>query len=100
MTKSLSSKEMLKKLNTTGAFDTPWLKHQLATWSVTQEQEKADFMEHLYQVYKPASHTFTGLWEKFCILEAGPIMRERYFEVLQAIEEYEALQAAQAAVVS
>jgi hypothetical protein len=100
MTKASASKELLKKLNTTGGFDTPWLKNQLETWNVHLEQEKADFMEHLYQVYKPASHTYTGLWERFCVTEAGPIMRERYFEVLKAIEEYETLQAAQAAVVS
>jgi len=100
MTKASASKELLKKLNTPGAFDTPWLKNQLETWNVSLEQEKADFTEHLYQVYKPANHTYTGLWERFCIEEAGPIMREKYFEVLKAIAEYEEKQAAQATVVS
>jgi hypothetical protein len=90
MTETTDSKELLKKLNTTGAFDTPWLKEQLRSWDVVQEQKKADFMEHLYQVYQPADHTYTGLWERFCVTEAGPIMRDRYFEMLKAIEEYEA----------
>lgn len=64
----------------------------LSNWDVKLEQQKADFMEHLYNVYRPSSHTYTGLWERFCITEAGPIMRERYFEMLEAAKQYEALQ--------
>ena len=64
----------------------------LNNWSVKLEQQKADFMEHFYNVYRPSSHTYTGLWERFCITEAGPIMRERYFEMLEAAKQYEALQ--------
>jgi hypothetical protein len=64
----------------------------LNNWSVKLEQQKVDFLEHLYNVYRPSSHTYTGLWERFCITEAGPIMRERYFEMLEAAKQYEALQ--------
>ena len=89
------TEDILKKLNTTGAFDTPWLKEQLLSWNVVQEQKKADFMERLYQVYKPANHCYTGLWERFCMTEAGSTMRERYFEMLTAVKEYEELVAKQ-----
>ena len=82
------NEELLKKLNTTGAFDTPWLKQQLQSWNVTKEQEKADFMEHIYQVYQPTSHTYTGLWERFCMTEAGPVCRDMYFERIAAIQKF------------
>jgi len=84
---------LLKKLNTTGAFDTPWLREQLKNWDVVAEQKKADFMEHMYQVYKPANKCYTGLWQRFCIQEAGPAAREQYFEMLKAIRIYEEQQA-------
>jgi hypothetical protein len=83
------TEELLEKLNTAGALDTPWLKEQLQNWNAVEEQKRADFMERLYQVYKPANHCYTGLWERFCLTEAGPAMRERYFEMLAAIKEYE-----------
>jgi len=80
---------LLKKLNTTGAFDTPWLRAQLEKWDVVAEQKKADFMEHMYQVYKPVNKCYTGLWQRFCTEEAGPVMRDRYFEMLEAVRIYE-----------
>ena len=83
------TKELLKKLNTTGAFDTPWLKEQLENWNVVTEQKKADFIEHIYQCYKPGNGCYTGLWERFCTKEAGPVMRERYFEMVEAVRLYE-----------
>jgi hypothetical protein len=83
------TKDLLKKLNTTGAFDTPWLREQLKNWNVVAEQKKADFMEHMYQVYKPADHCYTGLWQRFCIEEAGPVLRDRYFEMIEAARQYE-----------
>jgi len=82
------NEELLKKLNTTGAFDTPWLKQQLQSWDAKKELQKADFMEHIYQVYRPTDHTYTGLWERFCMIEAGPTCRDLYFERLEAIEKY------------
>jgi hypothetical protein len=91
-------KELLKKLNTTGAFDGPWLRAQLENWDVTKEQQKADFMEHMYQcsrrvdkkIKHPDQGLYSGLWKTFCITEAGPIMRDRYFEMQEAIRLYEA----------
>ena len=83
------------RLNTAGAFDTPWLKEQLRNWSVTAEQKKADFMEHMYgcsgRINKehPMHGLYTGLWQDFCIREAGPIMRDRFFEMMEAVRLYE-----------
>jgi len=78
--------DLLKKLNTTGAFDTPWLREQLKNWDVVAEQKKADFMEHMYQCYKPGNHCYTGLWKRFCIQEAGPYCRDEHFARLEFIE--------------
>lgn len=67
----------------------------LAGWDVAAEQRKADFMDHLYRCSgrKDAppgiKGTYTGLWQEFCIREAGPIMRDRYFEMMDAIRLYE-----------
>lgn len=88
--------DLLTKLNTAGAFDTPWLKEQLLNWDAAAEKRKADFMEHMYQVSgrhqegHPMRGLYTGLWEDFCLREAGPLMRDRYFEMLEAVRLYEA----------
>lgn len=63
--------------------------------SVTREQQKADFMEHLFEVYKPSNNCYTGLWERFCISEAGPYCRDMYYERLNALKEYLATQSPQ-----
>ena len=70
----------------------------LNNWSVKLEQQKADFLEHMYNCSgrqnpsHPKHGLYTGLWQDFCIREAGPIMRDRYFEMLEAARQYEALQ--------
>ena len=67
----------------------------LAGWDVKKEQQKADFMEHMYQCSGRANGgpcvvgLYTGLWQEFCIKEAGPIMRDRYFEMMEAVRLYE-----------
>jgi hypothetical protein len=67
----------------------------LAGWDVNAEQRKADFMEHMYQCSGRAKTgpgvvgLYTGLWENFCLREAGPIMRDRYFEMMEAVRLYE-----------
>jgi hypothetical protein len=80
--------DLAKKLKTAGAFDDPWLKEQLRNWNASEEQKKADFMEHIYQVYRPGNSCYTGLWEKFCLTEAGPFARQEYFNRLAAVEEF------------
>jgi hypothetical protein len=71
--------------------DSPKDQKILMNWNVLEEQKKADFLEHLFEVYQPKNHCYTGLWERFCITEAGPLFRNQYFEMLAAVEEYERL---------
>jgi hypothetical protein len=67
----------------------------LAGWDVKKEQQKTDFMEHMYQCSGRANGgpgvvgLYTGLWQEFCIKEAGPIMRDHYFEMMEAVRLYE-----------
>jgi hypothetical protein len=37
----------------------------LDSWSVTWEQNKADFMEELYEFYCPTSYGYTGLFQLY-----------------------------------
>jgi len=87
---NLSTEELIEKLNTTGAFDTDWLKEQLQNWNVVEQQKRADFMEHIYQCYQPVNNCYTGLWKRFCLTEAGPFSREKWFEMKEAVRLYEA----------
>jgi hypothetical protein len=41
------------------------LNSSIKSFDVSAEQDKADFMEILYQYYKPENNCFTGLWEEF-----------------------------------
>lgn len=59
----------------------------LCNWDVKKEQQKADFMERMYQCYQPGNHCYTGLWERFCMEEAGPHCRNEYFNRIEAIEQ-------------
>jgi len=67
----------------------------LAGWDVAAEQRKADFMEHMYQCSgrhqgpPGVKGLYTGLWEQFCIREAGPAMRNAWFEMMEAVRLYE-----------
>lgn len=67
----------------------------LIEWDVVKEQQKADFLEHMYKCdcrYNPTHPMhglYTGLWHKFCIQEAGPVLRDQYFELLEAVRLYE-----------
>ena len=64
----------------------------LNNWSVVMEQRRADFMEHMYQCSARTNGLYTGLWHEFCINEAGPIMRDRYFEMVEAVKQFEQMQ--------
>lgn len=69
----------------------------LAGWDVKAEQRKADFMEHMYQCSGRANGgpgvigLYTGLWQEFCLKEAGPFARNVYYERLEAAKQYEEL---------
>ena len=47
----------------------------VSTLDYLEEQDKATFMEFLYQEYKPENHCFTGLWEQFK-LDSALMVRE------------------------
>ena len=57
------------------------------TWNAEQENRKALFIDFLYQRSGRTNGLFTGLWENFCMTEAGPVMREDFFKRLQFIED-------------
>lgn len=68
----------------------------LLAWDATKEQQKADFLDHMYNCASrhdpahPMHGLYTGLWQDFCIEEAGPVCRNQYFEFRAAVDEYEA----------
>jgi len=78
----------------------------LAGWDVKAEQRKADFMEHMYQCSGRANMgpgmvgLYTGLWQEFCLKEAGPFARDKYFEMVEAARLFEEQQAKEASIVS
>jgi hypothetical protein len=90
------TEDLIKKLNTTGAFDTPWLKEQYQSWNAAEELKKAEFVEYIYECYgrqhkdHPYHATYTGLWKEFCIKEAGPYCRDEFFKRLEFIKDLEA----------
>lgn len=90
------SDELWARLNTTGGMDTPWLKEQLENWDVTAEQKKTDFMEHMYNCsgrqdpLHPLHGLYSGLWQDFCINEAGPYARDEYFARLEFVAKLQA----------
>lgn len=61
----------------------------LYSWDAKAEQRKSDFMEHMYKCSARTNGLFTGLWQDFCLKEAGPYCQNMYFEQLEAIKEYE-----------
>ena len=84
------------KFKAVGDFDSPWLKEQLLNWNAKEEQKKADFIDHMYQCSgrqdprHPMHGLYTGLWHAFCLAEAGPYCREKFFQMVEAVREYEA----------
>jgi len=69
--------------------------NNLTGWDTKEQEKRVEFMEHMYHCSgrqysdHPLHGLYTGLWEEFCIKEAGPSMRERYFEMMEAIRLYE-----------
>jgi hypothetical protein len=57
-------------------------------WDAKTEQQKADFMEHMYQCSGRTNGLFTGLWHDFCLNEAGPTCRQMFFDRKEAIQKF------------
>lgn len=78
----------------------------LAGWDVKAEQRKADFMEHMYQCSGRANAgpgvvgLYTGLWQEFCLKEAGPFARDKYFEMVEAAKLFKQQQTKEISIVS
>jgi len=70
----------------------------LKDWDVKKEQQKADFMEHMYRCSGRTNSLFTGLWQEFCIKEAGPTCRDAWFAKQEAIKHFQELELQQKTV--
>ena len=60
----------------------------LANWNITEQQQRAVFMEHLYRCSGRTNGVYTGLWKDFCTKEAGYYCKNLFFERQKAIEEF------------
>lgn len=65
---------------------------QFKTWDAQKENEKAIFTEHMYQCSGRTNGLFTGLWQEFCMKEAGPTCRDQFFDRLKAIKHFQELE--------
>ena len=61
---------------------------QLISMDPRKEQQKAEFIEHLYRCSGRKNGLYTNLWKEFCMGEAGPYCRDLYFERKQAMLDY------------
>ena len=60
----------------------------LADWNNAEQMQRAVFMEELYKSSGRTNGVYTGLWQEFCMKEAGPYCRNMFFERRKAIEEF------------
>ena len=72
------------------------IQHKAAVRAHLIEQDKRTaFMTHMYHVTgrnnpdHPMHGFYTGLWQDFCLNEAGLIVRDLFFERLEAVRLYE-----------
>jgi hypothetical protein len=69
--------------------------NNLVGWDLKEQEKRVEFMEHMYKCSgrQDSSHPlcshYTGLWQDFCINEAGRVMRDRWFEMQEAIKQFE-----------
>ena len=64
--------------------DTSYLKG----WNAAEQNQRVKFMEHLYKCSGRTNGIYTGLWQDFCLKEAGYYCRNMWFEQLKAIEVF------------
>jgi len=58
-------------------------------WDVQEQSRRAFFMQHMYKCSGRTNGLYTGLWQEFCMNEAGPYARDVFFDRLKAQFEYE-----------
>jgi hypothetical protein len=89
------SENVAEKFCVSEASDGFCLTRQYTTWDAAVELKKAEFMDHMYECSgrsvpgHPMHGLYTGLWQEFCVREAGPKMRDLYFEMKEAVRLYE-----------
>ena len=66
----------------------------LNNWNVQEQQLRADFMTHMYDCSGRTNGVYTGLWQEFCLKEAGPYCRTMWFEQQEAIKKFIAAETA------
>ena len=47
----------------------------LATWNIHEQNQRTEFMNHMYERSGRTNGLFTGLWQEFCLKEAGPSVK-------------------------
>lgn len=52
------------------------------------QQRRADFMDHMYKCSGRTNGLYTGLWQEFCLNEAGPYCQNMFFERRDAMQAY------------
>ena len=57
-------------------------------WNVEEQSQRAQFMNHMYKCSGRTNGLYTGLWEEFCLNEAGPYCRQLFFERQKAISDF------------
>ena len=57
-------------------------------WSTEEQQRRAIFMNHMYKCSGRDNGLYTGLWQEFCLKEAGYYCRNMWFEQQEAIQNF------------
>jgi len=66
----------------------------IVDWDVNEENKRIVFLDHMYRCdgredpSHPKHGTYTGLWQSFCLNEAGEAMRNLWFERMEAADKY------------
>ena len=60
----------------------------LATWNIHEQNQRTEFMHHMYERSGRTNGLFTGLWQEFCLKEAGPYCKMMWFEQQKAVKEF------------
>ena len=57
-------------------------------WNVLEQHRRSIFMNHMYKCSGRTNGLYTGLWQDFCLKEAGPTCVNMWFDQQRAIAEY------------
>jgi len=63
-------------------------------WDINEENKRIVFLEHMYRCdgredpSHPKHGTYTGLWQNFCLNEAGEAMRNQWFDRIEGLDRY------------